>query len=236
MIRAIIVDDDINASNELLEMIEEMARSLEMEIGLEVVNEPEKCLEKTEMYDIYFLDIEMPGMSGIELARRLREKYIDREIVFVSAHSECMRTCMYVRPRAFVRKEHLREDLEETMMVLKQVFDSREAVVPVKDNRGYVRVKPGNTLYLKSDGHYVTIHDVSGNRIIVRNTLKVLEAQMRKYDIVRVHLRYLVNLNYVEKFFRHKITLKNGESMMVSAPYEENVAELIENRALSAEG
>lgn len=236
MIRAISVDNDVNSSNELREMIEEMAKDLEMEIEVESVNEPQKCLEKTGMFDIYFLGIEMPGMSGIELAKQLRQKYIDKEIVFVSAHSEYMRTCMYVRPRAFVRKEHMREDLEETMAVLKQVFDNREAVVPVKDNRGYVRVKPGNTLYLKSDGHYVTIHDVSGNRIIVRNTLKVLEAQMRKYDIVRVHLRYLVNLNYVEKFFRHKITLRNGESMMVSAPYEESVAELIENRALSAEG
>lgn len=122
MIKAIIIDDNIQYAKALSEEVRKAAQFVQFDIEITITDNPLTCLENDQVFDIYFIDIIMPQLSGITLAERLREKNINKEVVFVSSYTEHMRKSIYVKPRAFVRKEFLLSDLRETFSVLKAVF------------------------------------------------------------------------------------------------------------------
>lgn len=236
MITALVVDDDIGFSKILLDAITEVSRQLHMNLEVHVENHPLHCLEAHQVYDIYFLDIEMPELSGIDLVKRLREKYVNKEFVFVSAHDDYMRSSMFVKPRAFVRKDHLMADLTETLHVLNEVFRKCDAEITVKDNLRDIRIKPSQIAYMKSEEHYVRICAASGEDLLIRNKLRMLETRMKDYDFLRIHLRYLVNLNYVQDYYKYKqMVLKSGEELPISAPYAKHVNEIFMNWVMAGE-
>lgn len=235
MITAIIIDDDLLYANILREEVKLAAQQVHMDIDITIADTPLVCLESTQPYDIYFLDIVMPEFSGIDLVKRLRERYIDKEFIFVSSYTQYMRTSIFVKPRAYIRKEYLQSDLDETFSVLKSIFAKDKVELLIRDNCKNVRIKPQEITYLKSHEHYVNIYDKSGNMSMVRNTLKQLELQLKEHEFLRIHLRYLINMNYIEDYYKHKILMKNGEILPVSAPYSRRVSEVIMNWLMAAE-
>lgn len=235
MIKILIIDDDRCFADILQEMLKEQFSALHWNAEITVTDDPISCLNNPEVFDIYFLDISMPQLNGIELVQKLREKYIDKEFVFVSAYDEYIRKSIYVKPRAFIRKMWLKEDLEEAVLVLKTVFSKRETEITIKDNFKDIRIKPWNIIYLQSSGHYVEIYDVSGNRIVVRNRIQNLEEQLKKFDFVRVHSRYLINLHYLSDYYSRTVILQNGRSFPISKPYLKKVNELIMNWIINRE-
>lgn len=235
MVTAIIVDDDIRFLKILSKEIEEIAASLHMDLNIQIETNPLNCLNSGKTYDIYFLDIEMPELSGIDLVKQLREKYISREFVFVSAYDSYMRRSIYVKPSAFVRKEYLHSDLVETMGILKSMLGKRDVEFVVKNNGKDVVIKPGKIIYMKSDEHYVRIFDEFGKEMWIRNSLRLLEPQMKQFGFCRIHLRYLVNLNFVKDCYPDRIELKSGETFPISSPYIQSVRELFLNRTMAGE-
>lgn len=229
MITVLIVDDDIQYAKILNEEIRKMAQSNQLDIEITITNNPLNCLETNRLFDIYFIDIIMPDISGITLAERLREKYINKEIIFVSSYTEYMRSSFYVKPRAFIRKEFLQNDLEEAFSVLKSVFIKKDAEIAIKDNNRDIRIKPWCVTYMKSEAHYVNIYHTAGSAMVVRNNLKNLEQQLRAYKFQRIHSRYLVNINHVEDYSKHKILMKGGEKLPVSASYARQTSEIVMN-------
>lgn len=229
MITAIIIDDDIQYAKILGEEVTKAAQSKQFDIEITLTDNPLTCLESSQLFDIYFIDIVMPNMSGIALAERLREKYVNKEFIFVSSYSEYIRRSIYVKPRAFIRKEFLQSDLEETFSVLKSIFTKKDMEIVIKDNHRDVKIKPWYVTYMKSEAHYINIYDTVGSTLVVRNNLKNLEQQLRPYKFQRIHSRYLVNINHVENYSRHKISMKNGEILPVSAPYTRLISEIILN-------
>ena len=123
MTKAIIIDDDIQFTNILKKIILKKCQHLQWQLEITTSSRPMDAIDGKNIYDIYFIDISMPELMGIDLAKKLREHHIYREFVFVSAYGrQYMRESIFVRPRAFVRKEHLDTDLDETLAVLKDIF------------------------------------------------------------------------------------------------------------------
>lgn len=235
MITAIIIDDNIQYAKALSEEVRKAAQFVHLDIEITISDTPLTCLENDQVFDIYFIDIIMPQLSGITLAERLREKNINKEVVFVSSYTEHMRKSIYVKPRAFVRKEFLLSDLRETFSVLKAVFTHKDVEIAIKDNNRDVRIKPWYVTYMKSEAHYVNIYDSAGSVVVVRNNLKTLEWQLRAYRFLRIHSRYLVNINHVEEYSKRKISMKSGEELPVSASYARQTTKTIMDYMMTGE-
>lgn len=230
MITAIIIDDDKLFLKILEDAIKRTALLSGLNMEVSTLNDPCQCLTLTKVYDVYFLDIIMPQLSGIELAKKLREKYIDKEFIFISAYDKYMRTSMFVKPRAFIRKEYLQEDLGETFHILKNVFSKMDEEIIVKDNKRDCRIKPGNIVYARNAGHYVTFYYTQENKVVIRNRLKELEVQLKRFDFLQVHQSYMINLNYVERYRPHEILMKNKDRIPVSGSYKDVVEAIMLNR------
>ena len=216
---AVIIDDNVLFAQILKEQLKKMTDEFGLILDITVISDPLQCLHDSKRYDLYFVDVEMPQLSGIDLVRMLHNKYIDAEFVFVSAYDKYIRTSIFVRPSAFIRKNYLQKDLHEAFPHLKKSLERKRDIICIKDHLKDVFIRPGEIKYLKSDGHYVHIFGVNEKIKIVRNNLKTLEKDLEPFDFLRIHLRYVVNLNYVEDYRRTSICLVGGVWLPVSDPH-----------------
>jgi DNA-binding LytR/AlgR family response regulator len=161
-----------------------------------------------ENYDAIFLDVRMPGLDGVELARVLRRFANPPAVVFVSAYETAaveafeLRAVDYLlKPVSRVRVERALERVFELGRHVSEPPETPAAeipeadVVPVDNLRGGgTRLLPrGSILSLQSHGDYVRIAADSG-RFLLRASLSDIERRWEPFGFVRVHRRFIVNL------------------------------------------
>lgn len=229
MISAAIVEYDEQLLDRFLNAVLRISDECGMELQMSAMRTADDLLKDETIYDIYFIDVELGDISGIELACRMREQYIRSEFVFLSKDEQAVRASMKAAPRAYLRKDCLETDLKEAFAILKKIYRKRDASVTLMDNQRSVPVKVEEIAYIQSKEHYVFLYDTDGNRKILRNKLNIVEHQMQDYDFLRVHHRYLVNLDFVEGFNDNKIILKNGQKIALSEKFRQSSGKILQN-------
>lgn len=159
-----------------------------------------------ETFDLLFLDIEMPGINGFQLAKQIY--MIDRQvnIIFVSAHESLVFESQEYGPLWFVRKKALEKDCFlalrkylETVLPEEKFYVHKSAVCLVRD-----------ILYMESCGHMLIIRKTNGELLEQYGALKTAETALAGRGFLRTHKSYLVNQRYIEEIGKREIRLTNG--------------------------
>lgn len=223
MIEAVLVGANSSFTATFEEKFLNACRGYGWEIELDVVSEPKKILESDKVYDIYFFDVVLPGMSGVALAQMLRDSHVKSEFVFTGRDEQYIRKTMRVVPRAFIRTDYIEEDLEETVRVLNRLWMKRQITLSGTNCCRQIITRLEDILYIQSQEHYVNICYLNGERKILRNKLSSIEQQLEPWDFLRIHRRLLINMRYVEKYEEGRLCLKGGEWLGISGTYKEKV-------------
>jgi len=180
-------------------------------------------LDEKVNYDAYLLDIDMPGLGGIDFARRLRQQGSTCSIVFVSAMESAVFEALRLLPLRFVRKSSLAADMAEAMQALcAQLEKSSRETVLLHHQGGSERVPVREILYVQSlNKHQQVI--LSGGQMEVRLTMAELERLLLPHGFIRAHRYYLVNMACVRRLFGGEIVLDNGARLPVSRMKTEEV-------------
>lgn len=222
----VIVDDNLAMREMLSDNVKRVAEEKKIDgITISFAGSAAELLGDAKVYDVYFLDVELDTMNGIELAKRLRHQGIDSPIVFVSSFDKYVWDSFPVGPYAYVRKEHLMQELDKILpKLLKSYADGEEQAVITMDKED-VTFQPSKVVYFHSIDHYVKIveHRGSINPLIFRGRINNIEEQVIAYGFIRTHDRYLVNMNHVVKVRATDLTLSNGEMVPVSRKYKKSV-------------
>lgn len=228
--RAMLVDDDAHFCEVFLERLQECADKLDIEIFCEACHDPEKVLEQNAVYDIYFLDIKMREMDGLELAARLRARFVNAEIVFLSFYEQYVWHSFRVRPRAFVRKARMDAELPAVLKDVARQRYGRESAISLPGGGPCAeRVKPSEILYCMSEEHYVKFVRKDGESRLCRMKLDQAEALFAGCRFVRIHSRYLINAEHITGMFPDRIALADGQELPVSRPYKKKVQMTVMN-------
>jgi DNA-binding LytR/AlgR family response regulator len=170
-----------------------------------------ECADAMEAYntinkeevDLILLDIEMPGMTGLELIRNLGNK--GPLIIFTTAKTDYaveafeLNVVDYlvkpVTPARFLQAIERAADAldsdKETVNVSEQEF------VFVKDNGVLKRINVDDILFLEAMGDYVKVH--TGQKFhVLHSTLKSIEEKLPASKFIRVHRSYIVSLNKID--------------------------------------
>lgn len=196
VLKALLVDDEVPARSELRFLLGEVG-------GVEVVGEAGSGAEALQLikaipYDIVFLDIDMPGLSGIDLAETLAALPHPPAIVFVTAHSEHAVKAFEVAATDYLVKP---VEANRLKMAIERIAPAVEA--PARIERIPVE-KAGRKLLLQvvDITHIMAKDDYSyiftdGERYLSTFSLADLEHRLESQGFFRVHRRYLVNLAQV---------------------------------------
>lgn len=190
---------------------EEMKHLLSHYPSVEVVGEAssaEKGLEVilTKEPDVLFLDIEMPGMSGVDLAETLQKMKRKPEIVFATAYPDYALKAFRVEAVDYLLKPFEEEQLAQTMERLKSLLkidtETRESPsmgkLAVQDEDKIVFISPQDILYIFREERETFIC-TDKKKYTCRLPIKDLEAKLATYPFFRVHKSYLVQLPFVEE-------------------------------------
>lgn len=219
MLKALLVDDEVPARSELRYLLGEAG-------GVEVVGEAGSASEALQLiraipYDVVFLDVNMPGLSGIDLAEALSELQHPPSIVFVTAHSEHAVEAFEVAAVDYLVKP---VEIRRLRMAIERLTPA--AQMPAKVDRIPVE-KAGRKLLLQVPDilHIMAKDDYSyiytdGERYLSTLSLADLEQKLEPQGFFRVHRRYLVNLAQVREVApmyggTMELTLKDGAQTKV---------------------
>ncbi len=186
---------------------------------------------RKEKFDIIFLDIDMPELTGFDIAKELRNEYSSCNIVFVTSHSELVYDSFDFQPFGFVRKNHsipIDESLYKVVKKLMSNIKQNESVMLEDDLSGRRLVKLRDIMYIESDRHYVFFHTYGSDRPVkIRSTIKECEDKFIPYDFVRIHRQIIVNLYNLEVINNNDevVIKKTGLKLPISRNYKKSVDE-----------
>lgn len=221
MLRFMICDDEPLQLSLLETYVREWAAEKKIEIRTDRFQNAEQLLFAWEegAADIVLLDIDMPGMDGISLARRLRHKGAGVQILFVTGFADYALEGYEVEAVSYLIKPVEKGKLFACLDRAWERCGQEEPVLLVETPWGAARVKLRDICYLESDAHNTQVHCVqAGEPLRSRIGIRELEERIGEQTetFFKIHRSYLVNMGHVGRIARKEVTMDTGESLPVA--------------------
>lgn len=199
---------------------------------LETYSSPRAGMQRIDEWkpDIVFLDIEMNGMSGIGLARRLPASCC---LIFTTAYAHYALDGFEVNAVDFLHKPYFYERFDRAMQKAEQwlrmhdllrVSESAARQLLLKSEYKNVTISVDTIVYIESIDNYIKIHLADGTSVLSKIPLRSIEEQLSQEEFVRIHRSFVVAKNRIASFTRSEIILeKNGKSLPVGKKYADEV-------------
>ena len=174
-------------------------------------------------YDLYILDIEMPGMNGLKLAKSIREKDSRALFVFLTSYTRYMKDVFDVVTFDFIEKpisdEKLLQILERAATYLN--ITSQHFSFGYRASR--YSLKYDQILYIEKKGRQALIHtfeDVYKTNM----TLEEIWRQLNPKSFVHIHSSYIINLYNLDRKDNEIAIMRNGEKLHITKGYRRELA------------
>ena len=178
----------------------------------------EELLSQGEVFDIYFLDIQMEKMNGVETAKKLRELDEESVIVFITGAKEYVFEAPDVAALHYLIKpvdnEKLREVLEKAKKEIEKKQGLKSRQIFIKTRNKNITLNVADILYFENEMRKIAVHTVRGE-ISFYGVMADMEREVGE-GFCRCHRGYLVNLSYVAEYDTENIMLTNGEKIYLS--------------------
>lgn len=223
---AICDDNTVELSN-TKQQLEKAYKSLELCIrtfgdGNELI----KCIEK-EKFDLIILDIEMPTIDGLSVAKKLRALGQTTAICFLTSHLEYALKGYEVNAIRYLMKPVKAEQLAEIVQYL-IAKDASTKKVMLKEDEDVAFVAVEDILYLEARNQDIRI--VTADKEYMRRyNMHDYEEELREWFFVRCHRSYLVNLAHVAGISEKEVVMDNEERIPVSRTKVKKLKELLMN-------
>ncbi len=212
MIKVGICDDEKLCREQVTNLLEQYFRKKGLQYELLEYESGMDFLDRGEGIDLLFLDIEMEGLSGIELKDDLQAEEEIR-IIFVTGHVEGMPEAFGKNVYGFLEKPLDAQKLEKYLgRVLEDMEEDR--ILVLKGVRGEMAIRQKDIFYFVSEKKYSRVIGRKGEAFCDMG-LQQLEEMLGQKSFFRCHKSYLVNLGNISDA-NQSIRLKNGESIPVS--------------------
>ena len=244
-LKAVIIDDEPGSIEALKWELQPYAGELEV---VAAFTSPLDALEKLPGLDVQviFLDIEMPGMNGFDLLKKLDD--VSFEVIFTTAYDQFAINAFKVNALDYLLKpideDELRKALDRlkdrrtkpaTQQQFEQLFDYLQKhrpdfpTIALPTLQGLEFVEVDDIVHCESSSNYTYINLSNGDRFLVSKTLKEVEEMLTGHHFCRVHHSHVVNLKYVRRYIKGKggeLVLKNGTVIPVSRAKKEDLLRL----------
>lgn len=165
--------------------------------------------------DAVFADIQMPGMNGMEMVRRLRERDAGMPVVFTSGLSDYLQEGYEVQALHYLIKPISREKVFDCMDRICSRRDAGETYT-VRTPEGMAKLDLREVNYCEARGHYTGFVMRDRSEIRAMKSISELERELPGEMIVKCHRSYLCNLENIKRISEESVVFDNGASAPVS--------------------
>ncbi len=228
-IRCLIVDDEPKAREVLdiyIQDYPELTLVAKCKNAIEAIN-----IMANQKIDLLFLDIEMPEISGLVLAKSLNK---DTAIIFTTAYRDYAVEGFDLRAVDYLLKPIRPERFKEAVEKYKPVKveepkkgDHAEHLF-VRSDRKMLKIVLGEILYIESLSDYLKIHTMN-DLVITRETLTNLSDKLPADIFMRIHRSFIVNIDHIKSFTKEDVYIRDTQ-LTISRSYKDLVYNRLTNQ------
>ncbi len=222
MINIGICDDEEGYREELRKKVEEFFKATSIEGRCVVFESAKQVMEyKGERLLLLFLDIEMPGMSGVELLRELEQSILIWRIVFVTSHEESKIDTVSIRTLGFEKKPIPYVNLDKYIRIaLKESCNSAKILMQIGGEECAIEAE--DIWFVEAEGNYSSLK-IGKEKVLGDESLKKVEKKLEINNFIRCHKSFLVNIVKIHKVNVNSIFLDNGDIIPLGRTYKKKI-------------
>ena len=223
--RIAVCDDEEKYRVHVKTELEKIVNSID--VVIDSFAQGEDLLKKIENkpYDIIFLDIEMPIMDGITLAKKIREQSEIIELVFLTGHIEYALEGYEVNALRYLTKPVNPVKLQEVISYMIKREKNRK-IIWVKNKDCEEKILVTDIIFMEAQNQKVEIH--TKDKVYVhRYNMGDYEKELETDGFFRIHRGYLVALGSIESFGHHEVRMEDGTVLPVSKTKEKKLKDAL---------
>ncbi len=218
MIKVAICEDEKVHQELLIEYLQKLFNELSIDYDLCIFNSGEQLLENyPEDMDIFLLDIQMGELSGMDIARKIRD--IDSntvEIIFTTSLIEYIQEGYEVRAYRYLLKPIEFHDIKNHITAcIEEIHNRRDKYLVISNKYENYKIKIENITYIEVQNKDITIHTLD-NDYEIKMSMNKIEKELKKYNFIRCHKSFLININFVENVKQYVAILEDGQEIPIS--------------------
>lgn len=222
MIYKIAICDDEKIDTEYLcSFVEKWAADFKYTVQIKRFVSAEEFLfhyEEDKTWHILLLDIEMGRMNGVELAKKIRAKNKEVQIIFITGYNDYISDGYDVEALHYILKPVDERKLYEVLCRACERLKKEEAALLLHLSDGMIRVPFYEIRYIEVRANYVTIY--GEEKVTLKTTLSALERELDD-RFFRVGRSYIVNMKYIRKITKSDVILEDETAVPISRGYYE---------------
>lgn len=218
MHRILIIEDSDEAANTLQSHIDRYAAETGIECSVtRKISAFDLAGGDEAHYDLIFLDIELPGINGMEAAESMREHDPETPIIFVTNLAQYAVHGYAVDALDFVVKPVEYYDFKLRMdKAMRKIWRTEQRSLSIPTDSGFRVVSVTDIAYIDVANHDLAYHLANGETIIVRGTLSKTESSLDGTTFVRISNNCLANMAHIKEIKGTDIHMANGDVIYFS--------------------
>ncbi len=230
MIQIAICDDDMTTTSQIEEYIRQIEIEQHIQVQYRIFFDGKsfmQSVESGEVYDLIYLDVEMPLMKGLDAAKKLREMEISSLIIYISNYETYCESMIETEPFRFLRKPINDVDLfRKYFMSAYKKLENRNEYYTYSYKKIHHKININDIMYFESNNRKICIH-TNGNQ--ENNTFygqldKVeKELESKSCTFIRIHQSYLVNSTYINTVQHDAVILENKDELPISEKRQKEI-------------
>jgi two-component system LytT family response regulator len=243
--KAIIVDDEPAVRNTISALLRESFPDITVS-GLAATIEEGYAAVTGHEPDLLFLDVELPDGLGFDLLKRLSP--VRFRTIFITGHQEYALDAIKVSAIDYILKPIDTEDLTTAIEKAREIINHEEEQLKMlalsenlegkkvlkriilRTSEALQLISVSEIIRAEAESNYTHFYLTGGKHILVSRTIKEYEAMLSGSGIIRVHQSHIVNMNHIDKFFKHDggyLQLNDGSTIPVSPNLKQRVLQAI---------
>lgn len=180
-----------------------------------------EAIERGSGFDLYLLDIMMPGLSGIDAAKRLRSRGKGGSIIFLTSSRDYALEAYRVGALQYLLKPVDRAELFDALDGALELVRSRESKsILVSTVRGRENLRLSNIAYVECRNHILTYHLSDGIALLgrtIRTSFEVaMEPLLLEDNFIHPHKSFIINADYVERLTAQMFVMSDGTEIPIT--------------------
>ena len=222
MLKIAICDDEKEFCDSAERMLKLYMEEKAVPFQADVFNVPSDLVDMTEkgtIYDIYLLDIYMPGVTGMSIATELRNRDIKSPIIFLTSSTDHALEAFGVDATHYLLKPYSKDNFYAGMdKAMQSITSHKNDSVILKVDNEYRSILVSKLIYCEAEDKYQRLYLANGERLLIRISGTELYKQLSEFDcFYRCGRAHIINLNHISRVTQSGAVFKNG--MQLSLPH-----------------